>query len=258
MKSIIFLIILMIYNSISLFSQTEDVNNCLKLITEGKIDDAKMKLPDLLAQYPDDPGVIFLHAVVIEDGFKAVKKYTEVVKEYPESEWADDAMLRIIQFYAIIGDTTRAKSFLTDFREKYTDSNLLAPAIDAVKVSLFTHRKNIQVKSFEEIDLSDKPTKATVNEPKKPMEETLKPKVDSTISHKFGLQVGIYSTYDAAKRESEKYKNLRMINEIKPKKIGDETMYAVVIGDYKKKAEAEDAKGIIRRQCNCIPIIFEK
>ena len=52
--------------------------------------------------------------------------------------------------------------------------------------------------------------------------------------------------------------NLRMLADIKQKKLGNETMYAVVIGDYSSKASAENAKIIVQQQCKCIPIIFEK
>ncbi|MFC2130368.1 SPOR domain-containing protein [Bacteroidota bacterium] len=273
MKLIISIIIsFLLFGSAESFSQTAEVKQCLKLIAEGKIDEAKRRLPDLLADYPDDPGVKMLHGVVIEDGYKAVEKYTDIITDYPESEWADDAYWRIVQFHSIIGDTTQAKLHLNNFRKKYPGSEFLIPATDAVKVAVFRHRKNINAKSFEEIDLTEKPAKPIeetkieeivkitedLKEDVNDSEKNLKAKKKKYTPPKYGLQVGIYSTYEAAKQEVGRYKNLRMLAEIKQKKIGNETMYAVVIGDYSKKISAENAKPIVKQKCNCIPIIFEK
>ena len=89
-------------------------------------------------------------------------------------------------------------------------------------------------------------------------EKNLEAKKKKYAPPKYGLQVGIYSTYEAAKQEVDRYKGLRMLAEIKQKKIGNETMYAVVIGDYANKMSAENAKPIVKQKCNCIPVIFEK
>jgi hypothetical protein len=244
-----------------LYSQTEEVREGLQEIADGNIDDVKQRLPDLLADYPNDPGVRLLHAVVIEDGYKAVEKYLSIITDFPNSEWADDAYWRIVQFYAILGDTLQAKLHLNNYRKKYPDSDFLLPATDAVKISLFRGRKNTKAKDFteEEIEIEETPVvEKKVIVPEVAKTEKPKDKVTESGKGKYGLQVGIYSTYDAAKMEVERFKNMRMLAEIKQKKLGNETMHAVVIGDYATKASAENAKLIVQQQCKCIPIIFEK
>ena len=257
LRLIIIISIILQYSQ--LYSQTEEVREGLQEIADGNIDDVKQRLPDLLAEYPNDPGVRLLHAVVIDEGNKAVEKYLSIVTDFPNSEWADDAYWRIVQFYAILGDTTQAKLHLINYRKKYPDSEFLLTASDAVKIALFRERKNSKAKDFKEVEIEDAPvvqkeTKvAEIAKPEKP-----KDKVTEETKGRFGLQVGIYSTYDAAKMEVERFKNMRMLADIKQKKLGNETMYAVVIGDYSSKASAENAKIIVQQQCKCIPIIFEK
>lgn len=257
LRLIIIISIILQYSQ--LYSQTEEVREGLQEIADGNIDDVKQRLPDLLAEYPNDPGVRLLHAVVIDDGYKAVEKYLSIVNDFPNSEWADDAYWRIVQFYAILGDTTQAKLHLINYRKKYPDSEFLLTASDAVKIALFRERKNSKAKDFKEVEIEDAPvvkreTKVTeIVKPEKP-----KDKVTEDTKGRFGLQVGIYSTYDAAKMEVERFKNMRMLADIKQKKLGNETMHAVVIGDYSSKASAENAKIIVQQQCKCIPIIFEK
>ncbi len=54
------------------YGQSEKIKEYLKMVEEGKVTEVKLALPDLLAEYPNDPGVQFLHASVLEDATKAV------------------------------------------------------------------------------------------------------------------------------------------------------------------------------------------
>lgn len=273
MRVIIFIFIIIFINSHILLPQTQEVRNSLNLIAQGKIDDVKITLPDLLAEYPDDPGVQLLHGIVIEDGYKAIQKYMDIIVNYPTSEWADDAYWRIVQFYAIIGDTSQAKMYLENYRKNYPASEFLVAATDAVKAALFIARNDNKIKNYTEVKINthtdikktknieeneyiedDSSPEATEEEIIE-LQDNQKPK---EIKEKYGLQVGVYSTYDAAKGEVERFKAMRMLADIKQKKIGDETMYAVIIGDYSSKESAENAKLIVQQQCKCIPIIFKK
>lgn len=272
MKAILIVIALITFTLNGLFGQTEEVRNSLNLIAQGKIDEVKIHLPDLLAEYPNDPGVQLLHGIVIEDGFKAVQKFMDIIVNYPKSEWADDAYWRIVQFYAIIGDTSQAKMYLADYRKNFPTSEFLVAATDAVKAALFIARSDKKSKNFTDvkIDLSQENKEITEEGNEQIIDENNEEATEEEIIDledenetkevkiKYGLQVGVYSTYEAAKNEVERFKKMRMLAEIKQKKIGNETMYAVVIGDYSSKESAENAKIIVQQQCKCIPIIFEK
>ncbi len=143
MKKIV-LFSLIFLQSIGLFAQKDDVNKYLKLVAYGKIDEVRDIIPDLLAKYPNDAGVKLLHGTVLDDAFLAVDVYNSIIKNYPESEWADHAYWRIVQFYAVIGDTSKAQAELTAFRAKYPSSPFLTPASDVVRSSVNAVRKNIR------------------------------------------------------------------------------------------------------------------
>ncbi len=246
MRNIIILIaVILLFANIDSYSQDDLVSKYMQMIAQGKIDEVKQQLPDLLAQYPKDPGVELLFATVITDGDKAFEKYKDILENYPESQWADDAFWRIVQYYAIKGDTAEAKKQLDLFRKKYPASEFLMPATEIVKI-LYTSNKKAELITAKVEKTKDKEVE----------KETEKPVTENEGT--FGLQVGVYSTYEAAKQEVEHYKSLRMIAKIKTKKIGDETMYAVVIGNYSSKEEAEQAKYVVQQQCKCIPIVFQK
>lgn len=119
----------------NLHAQDAIVTENLKLVAMGKVDEVKNKIPDLLVEYPNDPGITLLHAVVIEDAFKALALYSDIVQNYPDSQWADDALWRIVQIEALAGNLDRAKDELNTFRRRYPTSPFLAPAADVVRAA---------------------------------------------------------------------------------------------------------------------------
>lgn len=246
-KIILFIAIFLVLVNIDSYSQDELVSKYLQMIAQGKIDFVKQQLPDLLVQYPKDPGVELLFATVITDGDKAFEKYQDIVNNYPESQWADDASWRIVQYYAIKGDSIEANNQLDLFRKNYPASEFLMPATEIVKI---VFKKN-ELHKKAKVNKKD----SSISNNSKKMKEK---KIDIEDEGKFSLQVGVYSTYESAKQEVEHYQSLRMKATIKTKKIGNETMYAVVIGIYTTKEEAENAKYIVQQQCKCIPIVFQK
>ncbi|OGU15581.1 MAG: hypothetical protein A2X61_03255 [Ignavibacteria bacterium GWB2_35_12] len=334
-KLIITLAMMMfIFCSYNSQAQTQKVRDYLKMVAMGKVADVKKQIPDLLAEFPNDPGVQLLLAVVIDDAFLAVEKYKNIVKSFPESEWADDAYWRIVQFYAVIGDTSSAKSELENYRKKYPASEFLIAATDVVRYSINYAKSDKNPKNAPHSSVS-KDMKPLEQEPKpktepvkkeipptvtksvttaipkqepvkkeetkitgtKPKQETVKkedikpevkkvdtkPKVDiakkeeikpadtKTIqevkkeiqaevqeNEKYGLQVGVYSTKDAADNEVAKFKQQRLISYVMNKDIDGTQMYAVVVGEYSSKESAEQARKIVQVQCKCQPIIFKK
>ena len=88
---IIAIIIILTSFPVLVNSQTEKVKQYLKMIGIGKINDVKSKMPDMLAIYPNDPGVMLLHGIVIEDLAKSIEIFEKIIKNFPESEFADDA-----------------------------------------------------------------------------------------------------------------------------------------------------------------------
>lgn len=270
-------------------AQADRVRFYLQKVAQGKVDEVKKDLPDLLIDYPDDPGVLLLHAVIIDDAYKAVDIYEKIVKKYPTSEFSDEAYWRIVQFYAVKGDTGRASQELEQYRKLYPNSQYLVAATDAVrdaigvtkytgKTSIISFSKNQVVKeesiksktqvvnddpqksTDKKTDLAVKPKKDT--EVKKSM-DIKKNNDDSKAATKkkgtWGLQVGIYSSEEAAQSEVDRFKEeYRLKADIMIKYVNDDMKWAVVIGDYSSRENAETAKNVVQDKCNCSPMILEK
>ncbi len=169
---------MLIFCSYNSQGQTQKVRDYLKMVAMGKVADVKKQIPDLLAEYPNDPGVQLLLAVVIDDAFLAVEKYKNIVKTFPESEWADDAYWRIVQFYAVIGDTATAKTELDNYRKKYPASEFLIAATDVVRYSINYAKSDRNPKNAVQSSVS-KDMKPLEQEPR-PKTETVKKEIPPT------------------------------------------------------------------------------
>ncbi|MCX6148050.1 MAG: SPOR domain-containing protein [Candidatus Kapabacteria bacterium] len=302
------------------FAESAEISNYLTMIANGQVQEVKAKLPDMMVENPNDPGVLLVLGVVLEDGFKAIDIYHKIVREYPDSEWADDAYWRIIQFYSLLGDTSKAREFLNDFKLRYSSSTYVGNATEIVRMAVGlaksdkkwnnSNSKSEKVhnesesKNEEKVVVKKEAKKETPAKPKakakeetitaKNIEEIKKPtesskhveeKVEAEekqeksdvaeskemIEQKtkelpeelgktgvYGLQVGVYKNKESAENEIKRFLKQRMRSELKLKQTKDGEMYAVVIGNYTSKESAEAAKAIVKQQCGCDPIIYEK
>mgnify|MGYP005842336629 FL=1 len=258
MKQILFFIIVLTFlGSNILLSQEKTITEYLLLYSQGKMNEVLTALPDLLVEYPNDPGVKLLLAVVSENAEKAVEIYKEIVQKFPESQWADDAYWRLLQYYAVKGDVDKAEYELNNFRKRYPTSEYLPPATDVVRTARSIANAKLRqiednLKKDETQQMQSQSTKKTSPEPK--VEKT-EPK-SGPVS--YGLQVGVYSTLETAEAEKEKFLKKRLRTTIEEKMINGQKRYAVVIGNYSSKESAEAAKQIIQQQCECEPVIYEK
>lgn len=116
-------------------SKTPDIDSYLDMIAQGKIVEVKSHIPDLLVEYPNDPGVKLLLAVVIDDTHKSIDIFKKIVANHPESKWADDAYWRIIQYYALKGEINKAKYELNYFRTKYPQSEFVLAATEMIRIA---------------------------------------------------------------------------------------------------------------------------
>ncbi len=280
------------------YSQASIVRNRLQLVAMGKIDDVKKELPDLLAEFPEDPGIQFLHASVLEDLNRSLPIYQRIVNGKPDCEWADDAQWRIVHYYTMKRDTNRARAELQNYRKNYPQSEFLLSAYDLIRatvgagkftvegsepkskvISQLSNSKSIPEKKG--ID-SSVITKSTSKNSTSKTETSIKSsdgkssKSDSVSSSSkklvaaeivksgksetiFTLQVGVFKTSKAAETELADYTQKRLRCSVIERKLADGSMrYVVAIGEYKSKKNAEDAIEIVKEQCNCSPLIIQK
>jgi tetratricopeptide (TPR) repeat protein len=99
-----------------------DIEKYLALINGGRVEDVRREIPSLLSQYPNAPGVLYLQGLVSTDGAEAVRIYQSIVDNFPRSEWADDALYRVYQYYYALGLYRTAELKLDQLKKEYPES----------------------------------------------------------------------------------------------------------------------------------------
>ncbi len=233
----------------SAFGQTEKVRSYVKMVAEGKIAEAKWGYKQIAKDYPNDPGVIFLGAVLDENAANAVKVYKKIVTDFPKSEWADDAYWRLIQYNVVMNELAKAKAELEGFKLRYPSSVFLEPSADLVRVA--------SVAAGEKPALVlKKDSAAARNVPDLKLNPVKANAADDETGSQWGWQIGVFNTSKAANTEMNNYKKRRMAVKVVTRKIDGEERYSVVIGSYKTKKEAEAAKTNVSEECKCSPVLI--
>ncbi len=291
----IFISLLFLITTVNLTSHAqpdEKINKYLDMTTSGQIEEVKMELLDLLAEYPDHPGVMLLHGIVLDEASRSYKIFKRITQKHPESKWAENAYWRMVLYHAVKGDTSEAMIMLKKFKQKYPGSDFIKSAAATVNMSLSLARSGEMSVSASEEKKSSQEQMIDYMESKKKQESAKKagstekmedvepvqvtktesseseeagnmyrvvpPRDKSKMQDAWGLQVGIFSSKDAAEEEMHKFLKQRMRCEVIEKEVDNEALYAVVIGNYTSKESAEAAKEIVKQQCNCNPIVFKK
>jgi DNA polymerase III subunit delta len=96
---------------------------------EGQGDSARIKVQQLLsATSPSDtlyPQIIYTQAMVASDAAEMRRQLQRVAVEYSSSNWADDALLRLVQLDYASGNLDGAARNLERIRQDYPGSTLL-------------------------------------------------------------------------------------------------------------------------------------
>ncbi len=96
-----------------------DIQKRLEMIEKGQAEQVKAELPTLLANYQNNPGVMYLQGVLTPDGAEAAKTFQSIVDNFPKSEWADDALYKLYQYYYSIGLYKTADQKMAQLKQDY-------------------------------------------------------------------------------------------------------------------------------------------
>lgn len=215
-------------SSAALFAQgtkegEPDIRRAIEMIQRGEGEKVKAELPGLLTRYQNHPGVMFVQAMLMTDGAQASKVYQTIVDNFPDSEWADDALYKLYQYYYSLGLYKTGDAKLSQLKEQYplspyaSDQNVQAQekatpeqmpdqGAEAVPAPGYT----VQVGAFS--------TLKNAEELKTRFErESYSVTVSTVVTNGMTLHkvwVGEFKTYDSAKRFAGEIKSKYNIDSI--------------------------------------------
>lgn len=210
----IFLLFISLQITSQVFAQEVDIVPYLKMIEQGKLEEAKTKLLDLKSDNPKSSNLIFLEAVLTENGQDAVVLYQTLVDKHPKSTYADASLYRLYSYYFALGLYNTADKNLAKLKKDYPES----PYIKMASV-------NIVKNEVEETPLK---TTETINQNEKVNDYT------------FTVQAGAFTNAANANILKKDIENAGMVSFIKEKNVAGTTFNVVYVGKFETRKEAED------------------
>jgi tetratricopeptide (TPR) repeat protein len=227
MKSL--LIMCLLLSPVLLHAQNVDaeVSNYISMVKKGQVERVKEAVPGLLNKYPNNAGVLYLQALTTGDGAEAVRIYQSIVDNFPKSQWADDALYKVYQFYHALGLYRTAEQKMAQLKENYPQSPYLSDS---------------GVVSTEGMPEDTIPKLAAQN-----------PQPAST--GQYALQVGAYTAEVNAERQKAFFEGLGYPVEIINRVKGNRSLYLVLVGAFASPEEARRQGAEIKRAHNVDSIV---
>jgi septal ring-binding cell division protein DamX len=217
----------------------DDIARLVQLIDQGKADQAKKELPRLQEQRPNDPGVLYVQALLMTDGSEAVRTYQSIVDNFPKSAWADDALFRVYQFYYALGLYRTAEIKMSQLKKDYPTSRYISQAGDIETGTLPDEEEqpvSAQGDSVaeEEAPVSDVPTGT------------------------FTLQVGAFSAQVNAEKQKVFFEDLNMPVEVINRVKDGRSLYVVLVGNFPTADDARAKGAEIRKNYNIESMVIPR
>ncbi|MDH4069229.1 MAG: SPOR domain-containing protein [Ignavibacteria bacterium] len=232
MKALAAIVIMVLFAPLPLAGQVE-VQPYLDRLSSGELEEVREEVSDLVDQYPNDAGVRYLQGLVTEDGTDAVRVFQGLVDRYPESEWADDALYKVYQFYYSIGLYRTAELKMGQLRGDYPDSPFLTSA--GAKVT----------------PKADPPAESETTDPVPVVSEGGATGSGEAVSQpgggQFALQVGAYSSRENADKQKFFFEDQGFPVEVINRVRDGRALFLVLVGNYLTYEDAKAKSADIRR-----------
>jgi tetratricopeptide (TPR) repeat protein len=202
----------------------QEVRRRLDQIHSGQLDRVRTEVSGWMKQSPDDPAVIYLDAYITSNGDQAVKKYQSLVDRFPQSEWADDALYKVYQYYYAVGLYKTADAKMNQLNQQYPTSIFAQNEAKPSEIGI------------------QKPSVLPATQTVQPAEEKIEPvtPVPAAASGAFVVQVGVYSQESKAKEQVQNFTSIVGRQAVVfSKQSGGKTVYAVAFDGFNDESSAK-------------------
>lgn len=222
---------LLLWMVVPVFGQSSgpDIQKRLEMIEKGQVEQVKAELPTLLTNYQNNPGVMYLQGVLTSDGTEAAKIFQSIVDNFPKSEWADDALYKLYQYYYSIGLYKTADQKMAQLKQDYPYS---AYAVDQSTTSKETTTESADI---------------------------VKPK--STVqkySTSFTVQVGAFSTLQRAEELKNFFEGKGYSSNIFTMVTNGKKLHKVWVGEFQNQDDARRFGAEVKKKFSLESIVVAR
>ena len=223
------------------FLQPQNIDLYFSLIKQGELNGVKENLPELLSKYPDDPGVLFLRALLTEDGESAISQYKHILENYSNSKHAPESAMKIGEYFYARGLYTQCASLLKNIPVAYPRYPQMQRLTDLMINSFNAIGEADSAKYYSLIIKSMFPTIETGIETKdNKLSQVFSFRKKTENLGPYVVQIGAFSNEENAKRLKLQVSQLGHDVSINKIDSNGKTFYAVRINRYKSKRKAEE------------------
>lgn len=200
------------------YAQEANVTPYLRQIESGQIESARQGLEKLKKSNAKDPSVMFLDAMLTQEGKEALTKYTEIYQKYPKSRYADASLYWVYSYYYSLGSYSKASGYMAELKKNYPKSQFLTP-----------EKKNMSSVKDD--------TNVTAIVEKKPLEKKIVNSGTKNVS-KFTIQAGAFLQEENAARLMDSFREAGYFTEMKKKDVAGSTLNIINVGKFETEEEA--------------------
>ncbi len=233
--------------ALPLCAQDADVQRYVAMVNNGEVEEVRKEIPALLERYPNNPGVLYVQALVTKEGAEAARIYQSIVDNFPRSAYADAALYRVYQFYYALGLYRTAELKMRQLKADYPGSRYLkANPGDTASLP-------------EEVVAPKAPDSVAVAPPAPGREVLPAPPVAApAVSGSFVLQAGAYGAQANAEKQRKFFADLGYPVETVTKVRDTKTLFVVLVGKYSSYDEAKAQGAEIKRKYRIETMVVQR
>ena len=253
-------------------------------VLHGSRDSAAIYLPAIDQKYPNNPTVMYLKGLLETDGDEAMKIFSNLYNTHPTSDYGDDAVMKVAEYYYAAGLYVQAANWLKKMPIYYSRSEHIERAVKLFLNSLIVsgHRdtaifySRVFKRQFPTLDVDGK-----INHLLQEFEKSKKQKeqagaqspepVDITVEYKtevpidqidsaldngiYSLQSGAYGVLENADQQKINLIIAGFDARITELYRNNKVLYAVRIGYFNSKEDARQISSLIKTKVDLDTIV---
>jgi len=251
------LLVIVILISSSIWAQDIEPDLLSWLEKHGKAE-LKNRLDAIKKKYPNSAVPLFLEAYIEENGDRAVDLYKRLIEQYPDSRFADHALLKLAQYYYAIGSYVVASQYLDNLVNQFQDSALVPEAkylaarcliASGYYVSAEEELKEI-IKKYSKSPFKDHAKTELAILDSLAKQNATPPRFNGEITNsnqhfesnagnrKYTIQIGAFQDKNNASRQQELYSQQGYLTKIETKSVDNTLLYLVWVGEFETEDQA--------------------
>ena len=113
----------------TIFAQSE-IDRLISEVYKGNLIEAEESIHSLRSEYPENPSLLFLLALIDNNAERSIDKYKELFNLYPDSKYADDAIMKVSEFYYTKGSYVQSSEWAKKINLYYSQSEHLKRSLN--------------------------------------------------------------------------------------------------------------------------------